>query len=100
MVINRFYFSDGKSAGNLEEFLEKLRLIDDECFRHHVNKEKNDFAIWISDAVKDKTLGKKIKGLDDKRKIIFAINRKVYSPTKIKRRIISQIKEAISDGTS
>ena len=43
-MTDRFYFSNGDSAGSLEEFLFKAREMDDECFSHHVNKDKNDFA--------------------------------------------------------
>ena len=98
MVIDRFYFSNGDSAGNLDEFLEKLEGIDDECFFHHVNEEKNDFANWILYSLKYKALGNRISELKDKKEIISAIRKKVNSPAKIKSNIISQIKEAILNG--
>ena len=100
MVIDRFYLCNGESAGSLNELLEKLRFVDDACFLHHVNEERNDFANWIGDAVGDKVLSRRIGKLKDKEKIIAAIDKRINSPAKIKGNIISQIKEAILNGTS
>jgi len=100
MVIDRFYLSNGESAGSLEELFYTLRTIDDECFSHHVNKEKNDFAKWINGSVKDKVLGKKIAKLKSKEKIILAIDKRINTPAKIKGRIIAEIKEAVMNGES
>ena len=97
MVIDRFYFSDGSSAGNLEELLNRLRKIDDGCFRHHVNEEKNDFANWIGDELKMKVLAKKIGGLKNGVDIVVAIEKKLNTPTRVKKRIIAQIKGEILD---
>ncbi len=97
MVIDRFYLCNGESAGSLDELLEKLKVIDEECFLHHVNEEKNDFVNWIRDAVGDKVLSRRIGKLKDRRKMIVAIDKKVNSPAKIKGRIINQIKGAILD---
>lgn len=98
MVMDRFYFSNGDSAGSLREFLGKLKEIDDDCFFHHVNEERNDFANWISDAVGNKVLGRRVGKLKDRKKIIEVIDKKVNSPAKIKKNIIDQIKEAILNG--
>lgn len=96
--MDRFYFSNGDSAGSLDEFLEKLGGIDDECFSYHVNKEKNDFATWIEHGVGDKVLGRRVRKLMDKGKIIATIDRRINSPAKIKKNIIEQIKGAILNG--
>ena len=100
MVIDRFHLSNGDSAGSLEELFHMLRGIDDECFSHHVNKKKNDFAIWIKKSIKDKVLSKKIEKLKNKEKIILAIDKRINTPAKIKGRIIAEIKEAVMNGES
>ena len=100
MVIDRFYFSNGDSAGSLDELLGKLKVIGDECFSYHVNEDKNDFANWIEFCVGDKALGKKIRNLKDKGKIVIAIDKKVNTPARVKGNIISQIKGAILHGAS
>lgn len=98
MVIDKFYLSNGDSAGSLRELLDKLKEIDDDCFFHHVNEERNDFANWIGDAVGDKVLGRRVGKLRDRKKIIAAIDKKINTPAKIKKNIIDQIKEAILNG--
>ncbi len=100
MVINRFWFSNGDSAGSLEELMGKLKVIDDECFAHHVNEEKNDIAAWIESLPKGKVLAKNVGKLKDRVEIIYAIDKKINTPAKIKNRIIAQIKGEILDGTS
>jgi hypothetical protein len=95
MVIDRFYFSSGDSAGSLDELLEKLKSMDEDCFEHHVNEDKNDFAAWISECVGDKALAKRISTLKERREIIKVIAKKVNTPAKVKKGIIAQIKEAI-----
>jgi hypothetical protein len=96
--MDKFYFSNGESAGSLEEFLEILKSISEDDFFHHVNEERNDFVGWIENCVKDKSLARKIEKLKDKDKIILVIEKKINSPAKIKKGIIYQIKEAILNG--
>lgn len=95
MEMNRFYFCNGDSAGSLDEFLDKLKSIDDGCFLHHVSEEKNDFSNWIGDCVENKVLAKKIKKLNDKNKIIDAIDKVVNSPAMVRGKIIAKIKKEI-----
>lgn len=98
MVIDRFYLSNGDECGSLNELLRKLKVIDDECFSHHVGEDKNDFANWVEFCVKDKVLGKKIRKLNDRAEIIAVIENKLNGPAKIKKNIIEQIKDAILNG--
>lgn len=100
MVIDRFYFSNGDSAGSLDELLGKLKVVDDEVFSHHVTEDKNDFANWIEFSVGQKALGKRVGKLKDRGEIIHVIDKKVNTPAKIKSGIIDQIKEAILNGAS
>ena len=95
MVIDRFYFSNGESAGSLGELLEKMKEVDEGCFLHHVNEERNDFGNWIEFCVGQKALGKQVGKLKDRGKIIEVISKKVNTPGKIKESIIAQIKHAI-----
>lgn len=96
--MDRFYFSNGESAGGLDELLKKLKVIDDECFFHHVNEEKNDFENWIRECVKDKALAHRISKMKEKDKIIASIKKRVHTPARKKKHIIHQIKEAILNG--
>lgn len=57
----RFYFNNGDSAGDLHEFIAKVRHIDDATFRHHMNNERNDFYLWIRDGLEKPALANGIR---------------------------------------
>lgn len=56
-----FYLSDGRVLKNLEELADALRNMTGEIFKHHVNKERNDFANWVNDVLEDKKLATDLK---------------------------------------
>ena len=61
-----FVLIDGKKARNLPQL---ALLMDDmpiEVFSHHVNDERNDFANWIKDVIKDVKLADQIMGIKQK----------------------------------
>ena len=51
-----FWMCDGRILKNLCELNEALDQMNDDVFRYHVNTEKNDFAIWIKDVMKNEKL--------------------------------------------
>jgi len=51
-----FWVNNGPILKNLDELANALPDISDEAYQHHVNKERNDFSIWINDVVGDKKL--------------------------------------------
>jgi hypothetical protein len=51
-----FKTSHGKEVKSLKHLQHVLEDISPESFKHHVNGEKNDFANWIRNAVKDPEL--------------------------------------------
>lgn len=55
-----FWVNSGSVLRNLEEFSNELKSIEPEHFSHHVNKEKNDFATWVSDVIGDQMLAKNL----------------------------------------
>lgn len=56
-----FWTTDGKVIANLVELRDTLEAMTDEVFKHHVTKEKNDFATWIGDILEDAELAKSIR---------------------------------------
>lgn len=56
-----FWFHDGRTVKNLDEFAKALLEIPEETFRHHVAKDKNDFTNWIRDVIGDVTLAKELR---------------------------------------
>ncbi len=55
-----FWINNGPILRNLKELRDALGSISEESFKFHVNKEKNDFAAWVKDALKDETLSKRL----------------------------------------
>lgn len=53
-----FWVNDGRMLHNLADLAEALKGMSDDTFKHHVNKEKNDFCNWIRDIIKDDKLAK------------------------------------------
>ena len=64
---NRFWSSDGKVFHDLESFYKGLQNMNAENFNHHVNKEKNDFSIWVYDIIGDQVLAESLRKSKDKK---------------------------------
>jgi hypothetical protein len=55
-----FWVHYGPIVGSLSELLRALKEdIHDEQFLYHVNKGKNDFAVWIKEVLHDESCAKK-----------------------------------------
>jgi hypothetical protein len=78
-----FWVNSGPIYKNLGEFSNKVGKLNAKQFEHHVQKEKNDFAKWIGEAVGDKVLAKKIRTLKTKRAIAQAAKQRVVALEKI-----------------
>ena len=46
--ISTFYFCNGATTDSAAGLLETLQHVDEEVFRYHCNKEKNDFFTWLN----------------------------------------------------
>ncbi|MCK4525088.1 MAG: hypothetical protein KAU07_01485 [Candidatus Andersenbacteria bacterium] len=55
-----FWINNGPVLKNLKDLKESLLIMSKETFNYHVNKEKNDFAAWIKETLKDSTLANKL----------------------------------------
>ena len=53
-----FWCQDGRVLRNLKDLAEALETMTDETFRYHANAEKNDFANWVRDIIKDEKLAR------------------------------------------
>ena len=70
---HKFWLKTGGEVSNLEDMSLALKDMDEEVFVHHVNDEKNDFADWIQNVVKDEDLAStlhKIKTQEGTRKAL------------------------------
>lgn len=53
-----FWVNDGQALYNLADLAKALKGMNENTFKYHVNKEKNDFCNWIRDVIKDDKLAK------------------------------------------
>ncbi|PIN74849.1 hypothetical protein COV18_05515 [Candidatus Woesearchaeota archaeon CG10_big_fil_rev_8_21_14_0_10_37_12] len=74
---NCFWCRDGQILKNLSELSRALKKMSDETFKHHVNKEKNDFATWIDEIVEDHQLVNKLRKHNTKSAMQSAIRSRI-----------------------
>jgi len=56
-----FWVNNGPIIKNMSELYREMKLLNDDTFRHHVNKDRNDFSKWIKDCLGDASLATDIK---------------------------------------
>ena len=56
-----FWFNNGPVVSSLEQMQKALSRVKKNTFTHHVNKKKNDLALWVQYVIGDKELAKKLK---------------------------------------
>lgn len=69
-----FWVHQGPVLKNLKELNNALRSMSDDTFKHHVSKDKNDFANWIQDILHQKELAAKVRRLKTKSGIQKAVD--------------------------
>ena len=74
---HNFWVSDGSILKNINDLLFALKKMKKNVFQAHVNKEKNDFANWINDIIKDEKLAKELYKVKDKKKIISKVTQRI-----------------------
>jgi len=55
-----FWINNGPVLKNLKDLKKSLLIMSKETFSYHVNKEKNDFAVWVKNTLQDETLSNKL----------------------------------------
>ena len=62
---NIFWCRNGRVLDGIYALRDALKEMNNETFRHHVDKEKNDFSSWVKDVVGDEKLSKDLlKGIN------------------------------------
>ncbi len=74
-----FWVNNGPILKNLDEFANCLPQMNDECFQHHVNNDKNDFSNWINEVVGDKKLANDLLSSKTKNSMIKKVNNRLNS---------------------
>jgi hypothetical protein len=56
-----FWCHDGNVLHNMRELAEELTIMSAGDYAFHANTERNDFATWVKDIIKDETLAKNLR---------------------------------------
>lgn len=72
-----FWLCTNESLRSLADVSEALQKASDDVFRYHVNRDKNDFEVWIRDVIKDKDLAREIARVKTRETLIRKITERV-----------------------
>ncbi len=72
-----FQLWGGETIKTIPELENALKKMDDATFRHHVNRQRNDFSTWIQDCFGDKTLAEDLRKRAEREKMIEALKKKL-----------------------
>lgn len=72
-----FWLCTNENLLNLASLAISLEKADDDVFRYHVTRDKNDFETWIRDVVGDKDLAREIARVKTKETLIRKINERL-----------------------
>ena len=72
-----FWLCTNHNLRSLTELVETLEGVNDDVFRYHVARDKNDFEVWIREVVLDKELAREIARVKTKETLIRKINERV-----------------------
>ncbi len=79
-----FWCRDGRVIRDMPELGEALASMSDETFVSHSNTEKNDFANWVRDIIKDEKLARDLMNSSDREQAAKRVAERVdYLKTKL-----------------
>src|SRR3989338_3692367 len=78
-----FWVNNGPVLKNLDELYKALSEMSKDAFKHHVNKEKNDFSSWIRDILGDQKLAEDIAKAKSKSAIAAKVKQRLRQLKKV-----------------
>ena len=72
-----FWLCTNENLRSLNELSEALEKADNDVFRYHVTRDRNDFEAWIRERVKDKELAREIARVKTKETLIRKITERI-----------------------
>ena len=67
---------------NIYELADALEIMSDESYGHHVNANKNDFAGWVNEVIKDQGLSLALEHARDRTAAMNIVRKKIKSAGK------------------
>ena len=74
---NEFRLASGKNIKNVYELASDLKAMDDKTFSYYCNSEKDDFANWIGDVLKDRVIAEHLKRVKNRRLYIKILEKAI-----------------------
>lgn len=78
-----FWLCTNEHLRNLESLGKALQMVNDEVFKYHVNRDKNDFETWIRDIIRDKELAREISRIKTRETLVRKILERIEELRKI-----------------
>lgn len=72
-----FWANNGWIIRNLGELPMALENMNDDTFKYHVNKEKNDLSNWVKDVIGDKRLSTALKRVKTRKSSIKVVKQRI-----------------------
>ncbi len=72
-----FWLCTNENLRSLNELSEALEKADNDVFRYHVTRDRNDFEAWIREILKDKELAREIARVKTKETLIRKISERI-----------------------
>lgn len=93
-----FYACNGAVLKSLHDLQEFLQEVDYDTFVYHVGSGKNDFAAWVGEVLRKKTLSRQLYKAKNRKQMISLIygTKKKTVTKKQQKDIIARLKEVIS----
>jgi len=74
---HKFWLKSGREINNLSELYKSLVEMDEDIFKHHVTKHKDDFAKWVGDILHDTILARRLKASRTKLGHVEAVKNRI-----------------------
>jgi hypothetical protein len=73
-----FHFHNGLTADTVRTLIKVLETLDEDTFKYHYNKDKNDFFNWLSTGLNDAKAAAAIKTAKTKKTMITKLKQIKY----------------------
>jgi hypothetical protein len=68
-----FWVNNGPILSSLMDLRRALKEMSEEQFRHHVAKDKNDFAVWVGGVLCDERCSKQLHKVKNKEEALVVV---------------------------
>ena len=81
---HEFNIHMGPSIKNLQELADALEIMDEDTFKHHVTKDRNDFSNWVNNVICDTELSQDLLNVKTREDALKITKQRVKQLKKLK----------------